>query len=280
MDPGLITFLAGLSSCCGALVTNPLDVARVRCQVLNSRGGQLHALLSTAASLRTEPLRCGAFRGLYVSFARELLYSGVRISNYEPMRRALEGVTGGAGLSSKLFAGAASGVVGAVVGQPFDLLKTRVMGLPPGAPPPSARAMALDVARARGASALFTTGLPASAQRAAVITAAQLATYDEAKGALRGLGVAEGPLLHVSASWFAGLAATVASSPLDVAKTRVMAGAWEGGTFSAMRTIVGREGFLALFKGFAPSYLRLGLHTMTTLTVFEALRAAAGLAPM
>jgi hypothetical protein len=173
------------------------------------------------------------------------------------------------------------------------LIKTRVMGLPaaggggggggaqPPPPPPRAAAMAKELARARGAAALFTTGLGPSAQRAAVLTAAQLGTYDACKGLLRGrLGLREGPALHVAASWCAGVAATVASSPLDVAKTRIMTGAWAGGTLSAMAHIARAEGAAALFKGFPPAYLRLGLHTTTTLTAFEALRGWARLAPV
>jgi hypothetical protein len=283
-EGALLFALAGISSCCGALVTNPFDVARVRLQVAGERGGQLRALLATTAALCREPLRTGAFRGLHLSFAREASYSGVRIGSYEPFRRALEGTALGAGLASKLLAGAAAGVIGAVVGQPFDLLKTRVMGLP--GPPPPALAMAADVA-GRGAAALFTTGLLPSAQRAGVITAAQLGTYGQAKGLLRDrAGLREGPALHVAASCCAGLAATLASSPLDVAKTRIMAGSLEagappaGGTLRAMAGIAAREGAAALFKGFPPSYARLALHTTTTLTVFEALRGWARVAPL
>ena len=265
--------LAGLSSCVGALVTNPLDVARVRSQVHAGRG-QLRALLATVASLRREPLRHGALRGLHVSFAREFTYSGVRMGAYEPFRGALEGALG-AGLAAKLLAGAASGVVGACVGQPFDLLKTRVMGLPAGSPPPRVRALAAEVAAARGggARALFTTGLALSAQRAGVLTAAQVGGYDHAKGLLkRHGGLVEGPALHFSAAWLAGFAATAASSPLDVAKTRVMGGAWAGGALSAVAVVLSREGPAALFRGFIPSFLRLGLHSTATFSVLEALR--------
>ena len=58
---------------------------------------------------------------------REASYTSLRIGLYEPMK----GVTGadqpGAGIMSKFLAGALAGGIGSCFGNPFDVLKTRMM---------------------------------------------------------------------------------------------------------------------------------------------------------
>ena len=58
---------------------------------------------------------------------REASYTSLRIGLYEPMK----GLTGanqpGAGILSKFLAGALAGGIGSCFGNPFDVLKTRMM---------------------------------------------------------------------------------------------------------------------------------------------------------
>lgn len=55
-----------------------------------------------------------------------------------------------------------------------------------------------------------------------VVNAAQLATYSQAKQALLASGkVQDGIFCHFLASMISGLATTIASMPVDIAKTRI-----------------------------------------------------------
>ena len=58
---------------------------------------------------------------------REASYTSLRLGLYEPMK----GITGadekGAGVGRKFLAGALSGGIGSCFGNPFDVLKTRMM---------------------------------------------------------------------------------------------------------------------------------------------------------
>ena len=57
--------------------------------------------------------------------------------------------------------------------------------------------------------------------RAMVVNAAQLATYSQAKQLLLNTGyLHDGIFLHFCASMISGLATTIASMPVDIAKTR------------------------------------------------------------
>jgi hypothetical protein len=69
------------------------------------------------------------------------------------------------------------------------------------------------------------------------------------------------------------------SSPADVLKTRIMgdhAGAYTGALDCLVQT-VRREGVLAMWRGWIPSYLRLGPHFLMTFPLYEHIRAALGL---
>lgn len=58
---------------------------------------------------------------------REGSYTGIRIGLYEPMKAVTGADKPGAGIMSKFFAGALAGGFGSMVGNPFDVLKTRMM---------------------------------------------------------------------------------------------------------------------------------------------------------
>jgi hypothetical protein len=59
--------------------------------------------------------------------------------------------------------------------------------------------------------------------RAMIVTASQLASYDQAKEMILEKGLMSDEIgTHVAASFLAGFVASVASNPIDVIKTRVM----------------------------------------------------------
>jgi dicarboxylate transporter 10 len=53
------------------------------------------------------------------------------------------------------------------------------------------------------------------------------------------------------------VAATV-TSPVDVVKTRVMSASGKEGIFTILGDLVRKDGFRWMFKGWTPSFLRLG----------------------
>ena len=187
--------------------------------------------------------------------------------------------------------GVAFGLASPLAGHPLDTLKSRMQALPALARGGSWLALRQTVAEG-GVRALW-RGAAVNIARAATVTAAQLAAYDSAKcELLRRGGLAEGASLHAAASLVAGAAASAAVAPLDLAKSRVMAAAAAaaagGGGGDAERSAVRvlarvlREegGVRALMRGFTLAWLRLGPHTILSFTVYEKLRALAGLPPL
>ena len=193
VGPSLPTqlLLAGAANMCGAAATNPLDVVKVRLQ-LNPHAypGWLRGLLRIAEA---EGLR-GLYRGLAPSLLREGSYSALRLGLYGPLKDAAMRSRGGGAdavppLAVKLCAGAISGVIGCALASPTDLIKIRLQAVSEGAAAtPPRRGMlataASVIAREGGVAALW-QGVGANVQRAALLTAVQVGTYDEIKGRLR-----------------------------------------------------------------------------------------------
>ena len=122
-----------------------------------------------------------------------------------------------------------------------------------------------------------------NAQRAAIITALELSTYDSSKTILiNQLAMLDGLGTHLTAGAMAGFIATVGALPIDVIKTRMMNQkilkdgsskevAYKGSVDCFLRTIR-NEGFSALYKGFLPSYLRIAPFNVVFFLTYEKLK--------
>lgn len=112
--------------------------------------------------------------------------------------------------------------------------------------------------RDEGAGSLF-RGVWPNTLRAGLMTSSQLATYDEAKILLlKTAYFDEGVKTHFAASLISGLVATTVCSPVDVIKTRVMTSHDKQGIAHLLTEITRNEGLRWVFKGWVPSFMRLG----------------------
>lgn len=106
--------------------------------------------------------------------------------------------------------------------------------------------------------------------RAVLMTASQLASYD----AFKSLLLTHTPLTdnlstHFSASFLAGFVATTVCSPVDVIKTRIMSSGESKGLAKLMKDVYRLEGVGWMFRGWVPSFIRLGPHTVFTFLFLE-----------
>lgn len=182
-----------------------------------------------------------------------------------------------------------SGFLGGLAGNPADVLNVRMQH--DAALPAAQRrnyANAIDglvrMTREEGFRSLF-RGVWPNSLRAVLMTASQLASYDFFKTLLTtkragaaALGLREDhPLTHFLSSTGAGFVATTICSPVDVVKTRIMSaaaaegrgGAGGAGVLRLLGTWYRAEGVGWLFKGWVPSFVRLGPHTVVTFLFLE-----------
>lgn len=122
------------------------------------------------------------------------------------------------------------------------------------------------------------------------LNAHQLASYDHGKHFLLGRFPAvfkDNMLTHFCASFFAGFCTAATSNPIDVVRTRIMNETVAAGQrarytnpISSVVMIVRAEGMAGLYKGFVPSYIRLGSATVMFLMLYEQLRRLCNLPTM
>lgn len=104
------------------------------------------------------------------------------------------------------------------------------------------------------------TGTFPNVSRNAIVNVAEIVCYDVIKEKILSSGLLhDGIPCHFSAAVAAGLCTTVASSPVDVVKTRYMnsaPGEYKGAIDVAVRMFM-NEGPMAFYRGFIPSFARL-----------------------
>lgn len=172
----------------------------------------------------------------------------------------------------------ASGFLGGLVGNAADVLNVRMQS--DAALPPEQRRNykhafhgLTQMVRTEGLSSMFRGVWPNSA-RAVLMTASQLASYDTFKKmCMVQMGMADNLTTHFTASLMAGFVATTICSPVDVIKTRVMraspAESKGHGVVGLLREVFRKEGFSWMFRGWTPSFVRLGPQTIATFMFLE-----------
>ncbi|XP_054238277.1 mitochondrial uncoupling protein 3-like isoform X3 [Indicator indicator] len=113
--------------------------------------------------------------------------------------------------------------------------------------------------------------------RNAIVNCGEMVTYDLLKDALlQGHLMADNIPCHFVAAFGAGFCATVVASPVDVVKTRYMnAGPGQyRNVLSCLLALLRQDGLPGLYKGFLPSFLRLGCWNVVMFICYEQLQRA------
>jgi dicarboxylate transporter 10 len=167
-----------------------------------------------------------------------------------------------------------SGFLGGIAGNPADILNVRMQN-DASLPVEQRRNYkhAIDglarMVKDEGVRSLF-RGVWPNSIRAVLMTASQLASYDVFKAQLlQRTSLGDDLTTHFTASIMAGFVATTVCSPVDVIKTRVMSAKTQEGVVSLIKNITAKEGLGWVFKGWVPSFIRLGPHTVATFMFLE-----------
>ncbi|TDZ37902.1 Mitochondrial dicarboxylate carrier [Colletotrichum spinosum] len=223
----------------------------------------------------------GLYNGLSASLLRQMTYSTVRFGVYEEIKVRLTRDNNGKPPSFPVLVtlASASGFIGGISGNAADVLNVRMQqdaALPAAERRNYKHALEgmLRMAREEGIMSWFRGVLPNS-MRAAAMTASQLASYDTFKGMLiRHTPMGDNLTTHFTASFLAGVMAATVTSPIDVIKTRVMSASTQEGLAHTLAKIYKAEGLGWMFKGWVPSFLRLGPQTICTFVFLEMHRKA------
>lgn len=276
-------WFGGSASSMAACVTHPLDLVKVRLQTRTS--SMPSSMVGTFVHVvKNEGLR-GLYSGISASLLRQITYSTTRFGIYEELKSRFSSThhTGPDGKpkppSFPLLIGMAtvSGIIGGIAGNPADVLNVRMQH--DAALPPARRrnyAHAIDglvrMVREEGPASLM-RGVGPNSVRAAAMTASQLASYDMFKRTMLALTpLHDGLVVHFTSSFMAGVVAATVTSPIDVIKTRVMSAHGNHGVLHVVREVSAKEGLGWMFRGWVPSFLRLGPQTICTFIFLESHR--------
>lgn len=292
-------FVAGGIAACGAVTfTNPIELIKTRMQLQ----GELSALAQKvyknpfqAASLifKQEGIR-GLQQGLLCGYVYQVGLNGCRIGLYEPSRQYItqalyprqynpERSKIPQNLLVNVLAGCVSGSCGAIIANPFFLIKTRMQSYNK-----SGLATTANVGQqtyykglfdglktiyvSEGIRGLF-RGTDAAVLRTGAGSSAQLPVYNLTKNYLLDHKILlDGSIaLHFASSAMAGLGVSIVMNPWDVVLTRLynQKGNLYKGPVDCFTKTIKAEGPAALYKGFWAQLFRIGPHSILTLMFME-----------
>lgn len=274
-------FFGGSAGMVATCFVQPLDLVKTRMQVGKSASGAKPSTFSVVSGIvKNEGIKT-LYTGLSAGLLRQATYTTTRLGIYTWLFETFSDPSGKPpGFLAKAALGMTAGGCGAFVGTPAEVALIRMTS--DGSLPADKRRNYTSVFNAlariykeEGITTLWRGATPTIA-RAMVVNAAQLATYSQAKQFILGTGyIQDGIFCHFVASMISGLVTTIASMPVDIAKTRLQSMKYiDGkpeykGAFDVLSKVVKKEGFFSLWKGFTPYYFRLGPHTVLTFIFLE-----------
>ncbi|XP_067441013.1 mitochondrial brown fat uncoupling protein 1 [Thunnus thynnus] len=277
---------AGAAACIADIVTFPLDTAKVRLQIQgekameatkNIRYKGVFGTISTM--IRTEGPR-SLYNGLVAGLQRQLCFASIRIGLYDNVRDFYTGGKENPGVLLRILAGCTTGAMAVSFAQPTDVVKVRFqaqMNLDGVARRYNGTMQAYKlIFQNEGLRGLWKGTLP-NITRNALVNCTELVTYDLIKEAiLRHKLMSDNLPCHFVSAFGAGFVTTVIASPVDVVKTRYMnspPGQYKSAINCAW-TMMTKEGPTAFYKGFVPSFLRLGSWNVVMFVSFEQIKRA------
>jgi dicarboxylate transporter 10 len=264
-----------------ACVTHPLDLVKVRLQTRAPDAP--NTTISTFSFILRKEGPTGLYAGLTAALLRQLTYSTVRFGVYEDLKFRFapkpdpndpKKKTASLSLPRLILLSSAAGLLGGIAGNPGDVLNVRMQS-DMSKPIDQRRNYkhALDglirMVREEGASSLF-RGVTANSARAILMNSSQLASYDAIKNMfITTFSLPDNISTHFLSSLLAGFVATTICSPADVIKSRIMSAKGKLSLIGIVSKAQREEGLLWMFRGWTPSFIRLGPQTIFTMLFFE-----------
>ncbi|KAL6918455.1 hypothetical protein FSST1_009950 [Fusarium sambucinum] len=264
-------WLGGSASCMAVAMSHPLDLIKVRMQTATLKNGVWGTIQGIFIA---EGVR-GFYSGISAGLLRQFTYGSTRFAIYETIKETASQP----GIKPTILvlapAAAISGLCGGFVGNFADIANVRMQNeqsLPTELRKNYRHVFdAISVlAREEGWRGLF-KGVGPNCIRGAAMTTSQLSSYDLFKDLLISkVKMADDTVTQGASSVLAALVATTLCNPVDVIKTQVMATSQPGVTMvSISKMMTTKEGLGWIWRGWLPSFVRLGPQTVATLVLLE-----------
>uniref|UniRef100_A0A673GCC8 Dicarboxylate carrier UCP2 n=1 Tax=Sinocyclocheilus rhinocerous TaxID=307959 RepID=A0A673GCC8_9TELE len=279
---GVKVLSAGTAACIADLVTFPLDTAKVRLQIQGekaatgaAKGIQYRGVFGTISTMvRTEGPR-SLYNGLVAGLQRQMAFASIRIGLYDSVKSFYTRGKDNPNVGIRILAGCTTGALAVSVAQPTDVVKVRFQAQ----------------MKLQGVSRRYSGTMQAYRQ---------IFQHEGLRGLWKGVFsvrfyctlfkkkkinfsniywcfcLPDNLPCHFVSAFGAGFITTVIASPVDVVKTRYMnspPGQYRS-SLNCAWTMMTKEGPTAFYKGFVPSFLRLGSWNVVMFVSFEQLKRA------
>ncbi|GAX11795.1 hypothetical protein FisN_7Lh178 [Fistulifera solaris] len=263
--------LGGSAAMFAVNFTHPLELVKVRIQASG-----LGIVETCKGVMRNEGI-AAFWKGLAFAYGREMSYTSIKLGAYAPVRDAL-----GAGKDSpfymKFLAGAITGGVGSVAGNPFDVLKTLAQTNTGKA---GLAELVGNMYRDQGIAGFY-RGVEVNIMRACVLNATKMGVYDISKGYVCDYTGWSRKEVRTSfaAAFIAGFFMTCTVAPWDMLRTKLMNQPTDkkiyNGFSDCLTKTVQADGVLSLWRGFVPIWARFAPQATLQLLTIEALYTLCG----
>ncbi|CAI1599498.1 hypothetical protein SEUBUCD646_0L03900 [Saccharomyces eubayanus] len=267
----------GAAGIFATMVTHPLDLSKVRLQAAPLPKPTLFKMLE---SILAHEGVLGLYSGLSAAVLRQCTYTTVRFGAYDMLKENVIPQDQVTNMAYLLPCSMFSGAIGGLLGNFADVVNIRMQN--DSALEPAKRRNyknAIDgvyrIYRHEGGLKTLFTGWKPNIVRGILMTASQVVTYDVFKNYLvTKLDFDESKnYTHLTASLLAGLVATTVCSPADVMKTRIMNGSGDHQpALKILADAIRKEGPSFMFRGWLPSFTRLGPFTVLIFFAIEQLK--------
>lgn len=271
---------AGTSAVIVVTGIHPIDVVKTRLQV-SGDGGRNYKALGIGGTIKVIASEEGItsfWKGIGAAWLREASYTSLRLGLYAPIKHAM-GLTNDSHFIMKFSCGSLAGAIGSIAGNPFDVLKTRMMTTE-GKEPPSMAKAASNLFKSQGISGFY-RGIQANVMRAMVLNGTKMACYDQISEMIKKSGlVPKGLTTNFMSAFGAGFFMACTVAPFDMVRTKLMNQPPDkkiyNGFIDCVIKIVAKDGPGGLYAGFIPIWARFAPTTTLQLVIFEQVKPIFG----
>jgi len=264
--------MGGTAAAFAVNFTHPIETVKTRMQVSGLGVGQ------TVSDLMAKEGVAAFWKGIPFGYGRELSYTSIKLGAYAPVRDMMGAGEPDSPLYLKFLAGALTGGVGSVVGNPFDVMKTLAQTNQGTA---TLGSLVGGLYKDQGVSGFY-RGVEVNIMRACILNATKMGVYDIAKGKVSdGFGwKRKDPRTIFCSSFIAGFFMTITVAPADMLRTKLMnqptdKKLYDGFVDCAVKTVK-EGGVLSLWRGFVPIWARFAPQATIQLLTIETLYSALG----
>mmetsp|Transcript_6820 Transcript_6820/g.19722 ORF Transcript_6820/g.19722 Transcript_6820/m.19722 type:complete len:285 (+) Transcript_6820:123-977(+) len=267
------TFLGGAAAVFAVNFTHPIELVKSRVQVNN-----MGIMQTCSDTLKNEGV-AAFWKGLPWAYCREGSYTAIRLGAYAPVRDAIGAGKPDSPVYMKFFAGALTGMIGSIAGNPFDVLKTLSQTNKGKSIPLST--LVGQMYKDQGVAGFY-RGVGVNVMRAVVLNATKMGVYDVAKGqVVSSTGwTRKDPRTAFCSSFLAGFFMTCTVAPFDRVRTKLMSQPTNERIYTGLSDCfvktVTQEGPLSLWRGFVPIWARFAPQATMQLLTLEFLYSSFG----